>query len=89
MGEPSDRRPRADALPAAARALDLVVRVLKVRTRAEFEPAFAAAAREGLHGLHISQFPLFNSSRGEVTALPRGLACPLSTASASSRWRVA
>jgi ABC-type uncharacterized transport system substrate-binding protein len=40
-----------------------------VRTAAEFEPAFAAAAREGLEGLHVSQVPLFNSRRAEVTAL--------------------
>jgi putative tryptophan/tyrosine transport system substrate-binding protein len=58
-----------DALPAAARALGLTVRVLEVRTAAEFEPAFAAAAREGLEGLHVSQVPLFNSRRAEVTAL--------------------
>jgi putative tryptophan/tyrosine transport system substrate-binding protein len=57
------------ALPAAARALGLTVRVLEVRTAAEFEPAFAAAAREGLEGLHVSQVPLFNSRRAEVTAL--------------------
>jgi putative tryptophan/tyrosine transport system substrate-binding protein len=58
-----------DALPAAARALGLTVRILEVRTAAEFEPAFAAAAREGLEGLHVSQVPLFNSRRAEVTAL--------------------
>jgi putative ABC transport system substrate-binding protein len=63
-----DARP-LDALPAAARALGLTVRVLEVRTAAEFEPAFAAAAREGLEGLHVSQVPLFNSRRAEVTAL--------------------
>jgi putative ABC transport system substrate-binding protein len=63
-----DARP-LDALPAAARALGLTVRVLEVRTAAEFEPAFAAAAREGLEGLHVSQTPLFNSRRAEVTAL--------------------
>jgi putative tryptophan/tyrosine transport system substrate-binding protein len=57
------------ALPAAARALGLTVRVLEVRTAVEFEPAFAAAAREGLEGLHVSQVPLFNSRRAEVTAL--------------------
>jgi putative tryptophan/tyrosine transport system substrate-binding protein len=58
-----------DALPAAARALGLVVRVLEVRTPAEIEPAFATAAREGLHGLHVSQVPLFNTRPAEVTAL--------------------
>jgi putative ABC transport system substrate-binding protein len=57
------------AVPAAAGALGLAVRVLEVRTAAEFEPAFAAAAREGVEGLHVSQVPLFNSRRAEVTAL--------------------
>src|SRR5262249_60420586 len=42
------------ALPAAARALGLAVRVLDVRAAEEFEPAFAAAVREGLQGLHVS-----------------------------------
>jgi putative ABC transport system substrate-binding protein len=64
----SDARP-LDALPAAARTLGLAVRVLEVRTAAEFEPAFAAAAREGLQGLHVSQVPLFNSSRTEVITI--------------------
>jgi ABC-type uncharacterized transport system substrate-binding protein len=46
------------ALPAAARALGLTVRVLDVRAAAEFEPAFAAAVGEGLQGLHVSLSPL-------------------------------
>jgi ABC-type uncharacterized transport system substrate-binding protein len=46
------------ALPAAARALGLTVRVLDVRAAEEFEPAFAAAVGEGLQGLHVSLSPL-------------------------------
>jgi putative ABC transport system substrate-binding protein len=56
------------ALPAAARALGLTVRVLDVRA-AEFEPALAAAVREGLQGLHVSQSPLFYANRTQVTAI--------------------
>src|SRR6266487_3096728 len=57
------------ALPAAARALGLAVRVLDVRAAAEFEPAFAAAVREGLQGLHVSHSPLFYANRTQVTAM--------------------
>jgi putative tryptophan/tyrosine transport system substrate-binding protein len=57
------------ALPAVARALGLAVRVLDVRVVAELEPAFAAAGREGLQGLHVSQGPLFNANRAQVTAM--------------------
>jgi putative ABC transport system substrate-binding protein len=58
-----------EALPAAAGALGLAVRVLDVRTAAEFEPAFAAAVREGLQGLHVSHSPLFYANRTQVTAI--------------------
>ncbi len=57
------------ALPAAARALGLTVRILDVRAAAEFEPALAAAVREGLQGLHVSQSPLFYANRTQVTAI--------------------
>jgi putative ABC transport system substrate-binding protein len=57
------------ALPEAARALGLAVRVLDVRAAVEFEPSFAAAVREGLQGLHVSQGPLFNANREQVAAL--------------------
>jgi putative ABC transport system substrate-binding protein len=56
-------------LPAAARALGLAVRVLDVRSAAEVEPSFAAAVREGLQGLHVSQSPLFYANRAQVTAM--------------------
>jgi putative tryptophan/tyrosine transport system substrate-binding protein len=57
------------ALPAAARALGLAVRVLDVRSAAEVEPSFAAAVREGLQGLHVSQSPLFLANHAHVTAM--------------------
>jgi ABC-type uncharacterized transport system substrate-binding protein len=56
-------------LPASAGALGLAVRVLNVQTSAEFEPAIAAAVREGLQGLHVSQSPLFYANRTQVTAI--------------------
>jgi putative ABC transport system substrate-binding protein len=64
----TDARSRK-ALPAAARALGLAVRVLDVRAAVEFEPVFAAAVREGLQGLHVSQSPLFYANRTQVTAI--------------------
>ena len=64
----SDANP-IKALPAAARALGLAVRVLDVRSAAEVEPSFAAAVREGLQGLHVSQSPLFYANRAQVTAM--------------------
>ena len=57
------------ALPAATRALGLAVRVLDVRAAVEFEPALAAAVREGLQGLHVSLSPLFYANRTQVTAI--------------------
>jgi hypothetical protein len=64
------------ALPAAARALGLAVRVLDVRTAAEFEPAFAAAVCEGLQGLHVSLSPLFYANRTQVTAIAARASLP-------------
>ena len=58
-----------NALPAAARALGLAVRVLNVRAAVEIEPSVAAAVGEGLQGLHVSQGPLFNANRAQVTAM--------------------
>jgi putative ABC transport system substrate-binding protein len=56
-------------LPAAARALGLAVRILEIRATAEFASAFAAAVRDGLQGLHISQDALFNNYRAEIVAM--------------------
>jgi putative ABC transport system substrate-binding protein len=66
--DPVDAKSLA-ALPAAARTLGLAVRVLDVRAAVEFEPALAAAVREGVQGLHVSPSPLFYANRTEVTAI--------------------
>jgi putative tryptophan/tyrosine transport system substrate-binding protein len=56
------------ALPAAARALALDLRVVEVRA-ADFDAAFATVAREGAQGLYISQNPFFFARRVEIAAL--------------------
>jgi putative tryptophan/tyrosine transport system substrate-binding protein len=57
------------ALPLAARALGLDLRVIEVRSAAEFEAAFATAAREGAHALYVSQNPFFFAQRAEIAAM--------------------
>ena len=57
------------ALPAAARALSLVARVVHVRAAVEFEPVIAAAVREGVQGLYVSLSPLFYTNRAQITAI--------------------
>jgi putative ABC transport system substrate-binding protein len=49
--------------------LGLTLRVFEVRTADQLEMAFAAAVGERLEGLHISQSPLFNVNRAQVTAM--------------------
>ena len=56
------------AVPAAARALGLDLRVIEVRS-ADLEAAFAAAAREGAQGLYVSQNPFFFARRAEIAAM--------------------
>jgi ABC-type uncharacterized transport system substrate-binding protein len=57
------------AVPAAARALRLDLRVIEVRSASDFEAAFAAAAREGAQGLYVSQNPFFFARRAEIAAM--------------------
>jgi putative tryptophan/tyrosine transport system substrate-binding protein len=57
------------AVPAAARALRLDLRVIQVRSASDFEAAFAAAAREGAQGLYVSQNPFFFARRAEIAAM--------------------
>jgi putative tryptophan/tyrosine transport system substrate-binding protein len=57
------------ALPAAARALGLELRIIEVHSAAEFEAAFATAAREGAQGLYVSQNPFFFARRAQITAM--------------------
>src|SRR6266481_5702524 len=47
------------ALPSAARGLGLEARVYEVRSGAELEAAFAAAARDGMQALYVPEAPLF------------------------------
>jgi putative ABC transport system substrate-binding protein len=56
------------ALPAAAHALALDLRVVEVRA-ADFDAAFATVAREGAQGLYVSQNPFFFARRTEIAAL--------------------
>jgi putative ABC transport system substrate-binding protein len=57
------------AVPAAARALRLDLRVIEVLSASDFEAAFAAAAREGAQGLYVSQNPFFFARRAEIAAM--------------------
>ena len=63
-------------LPAAARGLGIDVVVFEVREAAEFETVFAAAARQGMQALFVSQSPLFSSNRARVTAIATGVRLP-------------
>jgi putative ABC transport system substrate-binding protein len=56
------------AVPLAARALALDLRVIEVRT-ADFDAAFAEATRKGAQGLYVSQNPFFFARRVEIAAL--------------------
>jgi putative tryptophan/tyrosine transport system substrate-binding protein len=57
------------ALPAAAGALNLSLRLFAVRAPTEFEAVFAASRQAGLHGMHVSHAPLFTDARTKITAL--------------------
>jgi putative ABC transport system substrate-binding protein len=57
------------ALPAAAQALDLDLRIIEVRSAAEFEAAFTTAAREGAQALYVSQNPFFFARRAQIATM--------------------
>ena len=63
-------------LPTTARALNLEVRVLEVRSADQLESVLTAAARDGLQALCVSQSPLFNEARTPVAALAVRLRLP-------------
>ena len=63
-------------VPAAARALGMDYVVLHARVLAEFEAVFAAAARDDVQALFVSQSPLFTSNRPQVTALAARVRLP-------------
>jgi putative ABC transport system substrate-binding protein len=56
-------------LPASARALNLDVRILEVRSADQLEAAITGAAQDGLQGLCVSQAPLFNENRERIAEL--------------------
>jgi putative ABC transport system substrate-binding protein len=64
------------ALPSAAAALRLDTHVYEVRSKAELEPAFAAARRDGVQALYMSQSPFFLAHRAEVVALVASMRLP-------------
>jgi putative ABC transport system substrate-binding protein len=51
-------------LSAPARALGLTVSIIQVRDAAGIEAAFAAAARDGMHALFVSQSPFLQYPSG-------------------------
>ena len=63
-------------LPATARALGVDLSVFNARTVAEIEMVFAAARRDGMQALFVSQSPLFTSNRTQVTALATSVRLP-------------
>jgi putative ABC transport system substrate-binding protein len=56
------------ALPSAARELGLEANVYEVRSGAELEARFAAAARDGMQALYVPEAPLFLTRRSEIAA---------------------
>jgi putative tryptophan/tyrosine transport system substrate-binding protein len=63
-------------LPATARALNLEIRLVEVRSADQFEPVLTAAVRDGLQALCVSQSPVFNEARTVLAALIAGLRLP-------------
>ena len=64
------------ALPSVARGLGLEARVYEVRSGAELEAAFAAAARDGMQVLYVPEAPLFLTRRSEIAAVAASVRLP-------------
>jgi putative ABC transport system substrate-binding protein len=64
------------ALPSAARELGLEARVYEVRSGAELEARFAAAARDGMQALYVPEAPLFLTRRSEIAAAAASVRLP-------------
>jgi ABC-type uncharacterized transport system substrate-binding protein len=64
------------ALPSAARGLGLEARVYEVRSGAELEAAFAAAARDGMQALYVPEAPLFLTRRSEIATAAASVRLP-------------
>jgi putative tryptophan/tyrosine transport system substrate-binding protein len=64
------------ALPTVARELGLEARVYEVRSGAELEAAFAAAARDGMQALYVPEAPLFLTRRTEIAVAAASVRLP-------------
>jgi putative ABC transport system substrate-binding protein len=74
-GDPTDAV-AIRSLPEAIRSLKLDAKTYPVRALDEVEAAIAAAARDGVQALWISQSPVFMEQRERVTALVAGARLP-------------
>jgi putative tryptophan/tyrosine transport system substrate-binding protein len=65
-----------NALPSAARALGLDARVYEAQSAAEIETALAAAVRDGMQALYVSQSPVFLNHRAEIVGRVASMRLP-------------
>jgi ABC-type uncharacterized transport system substrate-binding protein len=63
-------------LAIPARALGLTTSLIRVSQPSGFDAAFAAAAREGVQALFVSQSPFFNTHRTEMAERAQGARLP-------------
>src|SRR5260370_24273469 len=63
-------------LSAPAHAVGLTVTIITVRDAAGIGAAFAAAARDNVQALFVSQSPFFNTHRVEIAAQAAGARLP-------------
>ena len=64
------------ALPSAARGLGLDARVFGVRSIVELDAVFAAAVRDGMQALYVSQSPVFLHRRADIVAKVASMRVP-------------
>jgi putative tryptophan/tyrosine transport system substrate-binding protein len=64
------------ALPSVARELGLEARIYEVRSAAELEAAFAAAAHDGMQALYVPEAPLFLTRRSEIATAAASVGLP-------------
>jgi putative tryptophan/tyrosine transport system substrate-binding protein len=72
----ADADAKARDLQAAADTIGQRIEIVPVRSENEFEAAFAGVARQGVHGLLVSNEVLFTSRRDQVVALAARHAIP-------------
>ena len=63
-------------LPAAARALGMTVQLFEIRALTQLDAVAGEVARAGVAALYVSQGPLLNSARAQVTAMVARLRLP-------------